>query len=100
MTTGKTIETLTAPIETTCRGIDHEGNPVLEDPIVVQIEVVRENLPKHNIIGSRINCPYIAGGHQNKCRAFDQQETGRYDIYCKYAFSFLEKKDIKRREDE
>jgi hypothetical protein len=75
------------PIE--CKGRDSKGNRVLEKPTKADVFIHKRS--GSNIISSIVECPYISGGHGEKCRASND------NAYCPYAFDIPYALEIKKK---
>lgn len=68
--------------EVECKGRDSLNKEVLKEP--VKVEVNASKRAGSNLIETLVNCPYISGGHGDKCKAFGE---GDKRGSCTYAIS-------------
>ncbi|MBU1199754.1 MAG: hypothetical protein KKF46_05555 [Nanoarchaeota archaeon] len=68
-----------------CKGRDIDRKEVLDEPVDVKVKIYKR--PGSNDLSSEVECPYIRGGHGDRCKA-SWAETGKHvsGIGCPYSF--------------
>lgn len=74
-----------------CRGRGVAGTKVFSSPVDVRVKLIKQGPPitKSEMISTTVTCPFIAGGHGQRCMASHPGQPKEGDgILCPYSFDY------------